>query len=182
MVVVGKLTTMFITKRCDMARTYKCPVCGKMNILEEAEKHNKRYYCHECLQNKLEEAKNNSDGWDELFNYIYELYGEKPTGRMFKQLAEYRKPPYNCTNTGMLLTLKYFYETLGNPVIEGTGVGIIPYVYEEAKNNYIRQKDINEANQERQYNGTKKYIKINPIKNHNEKPIIDFNALEVDDE
>ena len=81
-----------------------------------------------------------------------------------------------------LLTLKYFYETLGNPVIEGTGVGIIPYVYEEAKNNYIRQKDINEANQERQYNGTKKYIKINPIKNHNEKPIIDFNALEVDDE
>ena len=165
-----------------MAKKYKCPVCEKMNDAEEAEKHKSRHYCPDCLKNKLEEAKNNSDGWEELYNYLCELYGGKPTGRMFKQLGEFRKPPYNYLNTGMLLTLKYFHETLGNPVIEGTGVGIIPYVYEEAKNNYIRQKEINEINSEREYNETKKYIKISPIKNHNQKSTIDFNVLEAENE
>lgn len=153
-----------------------------MNEKEEAEQHGNRYYCPRCLKEKKEESKQNSDGWDELYEYLCELYGGKPTGRMFKQLGEFRKPPYNYINTGMLLTLKYFHETLGNPVIEGTGVGIIPYVYEEAKNNYIKQQEINNANSEREYNETKTYIKINPIKNHNHKSIIDFEALEVENE
>lgn len=165
-----------------MPRLLKCPVCGTMSEKENTKEHKKRYYCPECLDKKLEEAKKNSDGWEELYEYIYDLYGQKPTGRMFKQLGEYRKPPYNYTNTGILLTLKYFYEIMGNKVLEGTGIGIVAYVYEEAKQNYIKTMNINKQNLEIEYNDDKKYIQVKSTKHNNKGKIIDFENLEANNE
>lgn len=119
-------------------RKVKCPMCGQLNNKSDTEMIGKRYYCIPCAEEKRERAKRNKDDWDELFNYICELYNiDKPTGMMFGQLKRYREEPYNFTNKGMLLTLKYFYEVLGNEVKDSTGLGIIEYEYENAKRHYM---------------------------------------------
>ena len=41
--------------------------------------------------------------------------------------------------------LKYFYETLENHPRGGDGIGIVPFVYDEAKRHYIKQKAIQKS-------------------------------------
>jgi hypothetical protein len=158
-----------------------------MNEKEEAVSHKKRWYCPPCLEEKRkkEENKHNDPSdWDQLYEYIKELYGHPPTGIMFKQLGTFRKPPYNYTNMGMLLTLQYFHETLGNEVLTDGGVGIIPYVYEEAKKNFIKNKEVNKFNFECDYSPMLKIkrIKVKPTNHIQKKSLIDFKMLEDEDE
>lgn len=153
-----------------------------MNVKDETKEHQKRYYCPSCLESKLNESKKSSDDWVELYEYITELYGHKPTGMMFKQLGDYRKDPYNYTNKGMLLTLMYFYETLGKKVDDSKGLGIIPFIYEQAKQNYIINRDINSYNSNAELYMEKKYIKVKQTKNKNNRKPINFDELEVKDE
>jgi hypothetical protein len=133
-------------------KKYKCPTCGGMNAEQTSLLYKKRRYCdnNSCLvtQENIDRDKDiKNDEWIELYEYIVELYGHPPTGMMYKQLGEYRSPPYNYTNKGMYLTLKYFHETLGNHVLEGSGLGIIPYVYENAKKEYVTNMEIDSYNQ-----------------------------------
>jgi hypothetical protein len=58
---------------------------------------------------------------------------------MFQQIKMYRED-YNYTNSGMYYTLKYYYEILENHIIEGGGLGIIPYYYDEASK-YFQNKE-----------------------------------------
>lgn len=144
-----------------MARKVKCPICNTLNNKEEAIQIGNRYYCKRCGEEKQQSIKANTDGWDQLFDYICELYDlVRPTGLMFKQLKEFREDPYNYTNAGMYLTLKYYYETLGNKVKEGTGLGIIPYYYEKAKQHYIDILKIEEYMDNFQYTEEVKKIRI----------------------
>jgi len=166
-----------------MAATVKCPVCGKLNNKEDTETYKKRYYCPDCLVKKKNENKKNTDGWDDLFEYIKLLYGHPPTPMMFKQLSDFRKEPYNCTNTGMLLTLKYFYETMENKVIEGTGLGIIPWAYDKAKLDYIKKKKVNDTNIKKDFNCNRIKIKVSPSKcNKKLVPIKLENIKEVEED
>ena len=120
-----------------MATQVLCPRCGKKNNKEDTEQIGKRYYCTECARITKEEKEAKKEDWDLLFEYICKLYNiKKPTGMMFKQLKEFRSEPYNYTDSGMYETLKYYYETLENNVIEGTGLGIIPYYYDKAKEHW----------------------------------------------
>lgn len=120
-----------------MARKVKCPSCKKMNDKENTKIISNRHYCIECAKKREEEIARNRDDWDELFEYICELYGmETLTGLMFKQIKEF-KESYNYTNKGMYLTLKYYYETLGNEVKDNTGLGIIVFYYEQAKQHFV---------------------------------------------
>lgn len=169
-------------------RKVKCPSCGELNYKEDAEQVKKRYYCKgECLEEILEEQNKkdrDKDDWSELYHYIVELYGHKPTGMMFKQLGEYRKDPYNYTNKGMYLTLKYFYETKGNRVADNTGLGIIPYVYEDAKKNYIEQMEVSEYNSEHESSEQIRRVKINRRKNRNKERLLGsiINFDDIDEE
>lgn len=168
-------------------RPVKCPECGKTNSnREDTVLHKKRYYCKgECIDSKLEDEENKSESnadWVILYEYIVEMFGHKPDGRMFKQLGEYRKPPYEYTNLGMYLTLKYFFDTKEHKTIQGTGLGIIPYVYEEAKQNYIKQMEISEYNTEFASSEHVKRIKVtdNNKKNKLRVQLISFD--DIDDE
>ncbi len=143
-----------------------------MNPENESVVYKNRHYCESCLELKKEEQeqKDTKNGdWVELYEYIVELYGHSPTGMMFKQLGEYRKPPYEYTNKGMYLTLKYFYETMGNNVIDGTGLGIIPYVYEDAKKNFIKNMEINTFNEEITIDENPKLINVHDNFNGNRR-------------
>jgi hypothetical protein len=137
-----------------------------MNDKENAILYNKRYYCKntDCLEKKKEKTAQNTDGWESLYNYMIELFGEVDGG-MISLIAKYRKEPYNYKNSGMELTLRYFYDLLGNSKQEdSTGVGIIPYYYHRARDEYIENVDISEYNSSVEFLHIVKRIKVIPTK------------------
>ncbi|APH20825.1 TPA: hypothetical protein ACXDAZ_002585 [Clostridium botulinum] len=151
-----------------MARKVKCPICNKLNEKEDAVEIKKRYYCKECAKRKEDKTKRNKDNWDELFQYICNLYNIKTlNGFMFKQLKEFREE-YGYTNAGILLTLKYYYETLENEVKEGTGLGIVPYYYEKAKEQFLNVSKIRKKLKDFKDIEKETTIKISPCKKNKE--------------
>lgn len=118
-------------------KSVKCARCKKTVLKDEAIHEKKKYYHVECFQ-LVQDYKN-------LISYICELHKlEAPTGMILKQIKEFQEE-YGYKLKGMELALRYFHETLGNPVREGDGIGIIPYVYEEAKKHYIIKKRVEES-------------------------------------
>jgi hypothetical protein len=159
-------------------RKVKCPACNTMNDKNEAEKIGNRYYCISCATERKEEIEKNTDGWDELFNYICELYEiEKPTGMMFGQLKRYREAPYNFTNMGMYLTLKYVYEILEREQREDAGLGIIEWEYENAKKHYIDIMNIEEYMEDFVVNEEEKTINIKPSNNVKENKQLEIPTI-----
>ena len=124
------------------SKQVKCPICSKMNDKEDTIKIGNRYYCKECAEHKDEYK---SD-WDLLFEYICKLYNiSKPTGMMFRQLKEFRSEPYCFTDGGMYATLRYYHEILGNNVLDGSGIGIIPYYYDKTRQYYEQMNEVEES-------------------------------------
>lgn len=105
----------------------KCPHCNK-EVKEEEAIYNtktKRYY-HELCYNILLERK-------QLIDYVCELFGyKKPSIKVYQQMANYYERGVSYAD--MLLTLKYFYEIKKGDISKSQGgIGIIPYVLDEAK-------------------------------------------------
>lgn len=125
-----------------MARKVKCPECGTYNDKENTVYHNSKYYCKICFENKQKEAQD----YKNLVAYICELYQiEAPTGWILKQIKDY-KEQFNFTYRGIKTTLHYFYEIQkGNSVEDSMGIGIVPFVYDEAKRFYIEKKAVKDS-------------------------------------
>jgi hypothetical protein len=105
----------------------KCPHCNN-EVKEEDAIYNtktKRYY-HEFCYNELLERKKLCDYVCELLNY------KKLSVRIYQQMANYYERGVSYTD--MLLALKYFYEIKKGDINKSQGgIGIIPYVLDEAK-------------------------------------------------
>lgn len=117
-----------------MARKVKCPVCSKLNDKEYTIEKGRKYYCPECLRKQQKQA----DNYKDLIGYICYLYDiSAPTGRMVQQIKSYSEE-YGYTYYGMKKCLEYFYELEEReaPDVNEVGLGIIPYVYDEAKRFY----------------------------------------------
>ncbi|MCS4323966.1 hypothetical protein [Bacillus subtilis] len=124
-----------------MGRQVKCPYCKTKLDKDSAIPYKKRYYHEKCFNTWKQET----DHRKELIQYICNLYGlTSPTGMMLKQIKEYQEE-YGYKLKGIELALRYFYETLDNQPREGDGIGIVPFVYDEAKRHYIRQKAIRKS-------------------------------------
>jgi hypothetical protein len=125
-----------------MARNVKCPLCGTFNEKENAIYHNSKYYCKVCYENK----QNESNDYKELISYICELYSiDIPTGWILKQIKDF-KEQFNYTYKGIKSTLHYFFEIQeGNDVADSMGIGIVPFVYDEAKKFYIDKKAVKDS-------------------------------------
>lgn len=123
-----------------------------------------RWWHSECIelkrqQNKeqLEEKKSKEksgipisqdDDYRQLIAYICEKYNIKaPTGQILRQLKAF-KEEFHYTHKGMELALRYFFDTEVNSIKEDTGVGIIPYVYDRAKNHYIKKLGVSKSLEE----------------------------------
>ena len=64
---------------------------------------------------------------------------------MLKQIKDF-KEQFNYTYKGMKTTLHYFYEIQeGNDVGDSMGIGIVPFVYDEAKKFYIDKKAVKDS-------------------------------------
>ena len=91
-----------------------------------------RYVHIECSK------KHPENDLEKLMIYIIQLYKLKenyiPPAQM-KQVTQYEKE-YEFTYSGMLKALKYWYEVKKNPLDINRGIGIIPYIYKQAKEYY----------------------------------------------
>lgn len=123
----------------------KCSLCGELFEKEELIVKSAKRFCVECLKIRTGEAEKNKVEWTLLFEYICKLYKiDKPTGMMFQQMKGYRDD-YSYTNIGMYYTLKYYHEILENTVLDGAGLGIIPYYYDKAKVYYNKMFDLQDV-------------------------------------
>lgn len=105
----------------------KCPHCNN-EVKEEEAIYNiktKRYYHEECY-NTLLDRKALVDYVCELFNY------KKPSVKVYQQMSSYYERGISYAD--MLLSLKYFYEIKKGDIAKSQGgIGIVPYIIEEAK-------------------------------------------------
>ena len=153
-----------------MGRLVKCPYCEEKLEKDESQEHKKRYYHPKCFGTWQREGQD----YNELISYVGELYRvDFPSIMIRKQIKDLKDEGYKYK--GMELALRYFFETLDNRVQENTGVGIIPYVYEEAKNNFLKQRKIAESVSNLEDNELIVYI--SPEKNKRKSKGIDISAI-----
>lgn len=112
----------------------KCPYCNEQfdrNSIPNI-KIGRRYAHIHC---KEEHDKNlTQEDKDEiaLYEYIKELYGKQYNYVLIKKQVEtFHKQGYSFK--GMKLSLKWFYEIKHHSTEESNGIGIIPYVFNDAK-------------------------------------------------
>ena len=104
---------------------------------------------------ELEEKREKTDA-EKLDLYIIELFKlDYVSPRIRKQINQYINE-YNYTYTGILKALKYFYEIKKNSLDKSqNGIGIVPYIYQDAYNYYYALWLAQEKNKTKEIN---KYI------------------------
>ena len=154
----------------------KCPHCNN-EVKEEEAIYNtktKRYY-HEFCYNTLLEKKKLTDYICQLFNY------KKPSVKVYQQMNSYYE--HGVSYADMLLALKYFYEIKKADINKSQGgIGIIPYILDEAKEfvtlekieqNRLIEKFENNAIEQKET----KIIHVAEQHNNKQRKNIDINML-----
>lgn len=113
----------------------KCLYCGVTFDAdkEPCEKPRGNRYAHKsCYDRHMASMSQEEQDYNELVEYIKRLLGDDINPRVWKQLREY-KDNYKYTYSGILKTLKWWYELKGNSVEKANGaIGIVPYIYQQA--------------------------------------------------
>lgn len=155
-----------------MAHKVKCYYC---NMIFDRDKTvdcvavSARRYAHlECHINAQSKKSQEEQDLEALEEYILKLLQlENITPRVRKQINDF-KAQYNYTYTGMRKALVYFYEVKGNNTEKANGgIGIIPYIYNDAYNYYYSiwvANQTNDAKLVEQYQPQERVIKIPPPK------------------
>jgi len=121
-----------------MARPHlvKCLYCGETfdTNVEPFVKPNATRYAHQKCAEEHEKNMTQEDIEEvALYDYIKKIYGKHYNFMLIKkQIEKFKKQGYSCR--GMRLSLQWFYEVKGNSIQDSNGgIGIIPYVFEDAK-------------------------------------------------
>lgn len=171
-----------------MSHYVTCRLCGERF---DTQKHpfvllnNLRYAHKECAEKYEANISQDEKDLKELEQYIKQLFGESYiNARIRKQIRDYRRD-YNYTYSGILKTLKYWYEIKKNPVSSANGsIGIVPYAWQQAKDYYYRlfmANNLNIGKNFEDFKPKKKIIKIPPPKPR-QKKIKLFNLGDGEDE
>ena len=123
----------------------KCLYCGQLfdRNNEPCVKPKGNRYAHQACYNKhMGTMSQEEKDYEALVAYIKQLLGADLNPRVWKQLKEYKdtrnehgEPMY--TYSGMLKTLIWWYEIKHNDVEKANGgIGIIPFVYNDALKYY----------------------------------------------
>ena len=166
-----------------MAKLPTCPYCGKeIQKNEPLKKFKNKSYHLSCYQKYCDEVYKNTSTTDkneaqqELYDYICRLFNIKElTPYLNNQLQKIFKEN-NFTYNGVLYSLKYWYETKENPIDVKYGIGIVPFIYEEAKQFYIKKSILWEKNANIEIKNEQKTVKV-PSKRPRKKPFVDISNL-----
>lgn len=104
-------------------------------------------YAHKTCKQK-EDARPKTDE-EKLHLYIIDLFNVDAVPlRIKKQITQYIQE-YNYTYSGILGTLKYCYEIKKMNLEKANGgIGIVPYLYSEAKNYYTKLNTLQNKNKD----------------------------------
>lgn len=163
------------------ATSSKCAMCGDKYLTEDMVSRGGKKYCIDCIEIKDQENEN----WSILYEYIKGIYNFSTVPILFiTQLNKYRKDEnYPLTSIGMYYTLKYYYEILGNKIVDDKGVGIIPYYYDQASKYYSKVFDLEEKAESFIFEEKKQNIKTKRYDTYNKtKKQISLNAWRTDNE
>ncbi len=136
-----------------MAHIVTCVYCKKKfdrDKIPFVQISQRRYAHKECSEQENQRLFKEEADKIALENYIIQLLKlEYITPRIRKQLNTYQEQ-YGYTYSGMHKALIYFYEIKGNSVEKANGgVGIIPYVYQDAYNYYYALWEAQQANKDK---------------------------------
>ncbi len=123
-----------------MAHKVICLYCKKQfdRDKEPTQKVSARRYAHlNCWKEHLANMSKEEKDIQNFFDYTKKLFGEDYNYILTKKLAERYVKENNYTYSGMLKTLKWYYEKEGHSIEKSNGsIGIIPYIYKQALNYY----------------------------------------------
>lgn len=136
-----------------MAHIVTCVYCKKKfdrDKIPFVQISQRRYAHKECSEQENQRLFKEEADKIALENYIIQLLKlEYITPRIRKQLNTYQEQ-YGYTYSGMHKALIYFYEIKGNSVEKANGgIGIIPYVYQDAYNYYYALWEAQQANKDK---------------------------------
>ena len=126
----------------------KCPYCeqtfDRNDPMIKFVRIGRRYAHQSCAINHEASMTQEEKDLRDLYEYIKNLlgvdYNFKKVERQIKEYKQYKDGeglPY--TYSGMLASLKWFYELKGNSrEAANGGIGIIPYIYNDAKKYYYK--------------------------------------------
>lgn len=147
-----------------MAHYVVCPVCNKKFDRDKTEfvKEGRRYLHIECAQTAEERLSKEEKDKRALNQYIMQLFGtEYVNPRIQTQIRKYTSEN-GFTYAGILMALKYFYEVRHGDIKKAHGgIGIVEYIYQDAKNYYF---DIWQAQQVNKGKQIDLYIPANNVK------------------
>lgn len=121
-----------------MGRKSKCKGCETLLEKEEKYTYSGKTYCKSCYD-KLQIEKENYNQLLETVMKYFEI--QVIDGLMYKQIKEY-KEQYNYNYTGMTYTLWYCKEILNKKFDRKYGIAIVKYEYNNAKDYFIKQQQI----------------------------------------
>lgn len=114
----------------------KCLYCGEIfdaSVTPYSKPRSNRYAHVKCAENAEQQKTQEEKDKELLEKYIKELFGVSSISIKIKKQMEMFKNEKNYSYSGMYKTLKYFFEIRGNQIEKANGgIGIIPYVYDEA--------------------------------------------------
>ena len=127
-----------------MGRKLKCLYCGKEidTSIDEYQKVNSTRYAHlSCVEKELkkpkpkpkEKPKTQKEIIKEINDFLANHFGDAADyGKTNRLLKAYLKE--GMTASGILKTLEYYYDIKKHSIAESGGsIGIVPYVYKDAK-------------------------------------------------
>ena len=118
----------------------KCLYCGQQfdREAEPTKQVSARRYAHlKCWEEHYLNLSQEEKDIEEFYNYTKELFKEDYNYILTKKLAERYVKENHYTYSGMLKTLKWYYEKMNNSIEKSNGsIGIIPYIYNQAMTYY----------------------------------------------
>ena len=163
-----------------MARLPKCPECEyQVDKDRQAHaKHSGKTYHEHCFQ-KFEKRKQDRE---ELYAYICELYGVSvPNPLILRQIKEFQEVN-KFTLKGIELALRYFHDIQGNSVLQNDrnkiqGIGIVTWIYEEAKSHYIKMANITKKASESTFESNEEIVYIKQKPRNRKKDYVDIEGI-----
>ena len=133
-----------------MARYVTCSICKERFDRDKypAVLVSSRRYAHALCAGTLSPEEQERE---DLEQYIIKLFNlEHMDGRITLQIQKYLQDHPEYSYSGIKRTLEYFYEIKKNPLDKSNGgIGIVPWVYEEAKRYYYNQWLLSQKNEEK---------------------------------
>lgn len=137
-----------------MAKHYvKCVYCGEQfdRDSEPTKAVSSRRYAHlKCWEEHINNMSQEERDIENFYNYTQQLFGKEYNYILTKKLAEKFVKENNYTYSGMLKTLKWYYEKEGKSIEKSNGsIGIIPYIYNQAMAYYYSLYQAQMVNKEK---------------------------------